>query len=315
MTGITPAPETQRYLQTIDEWTAGAPILERGADELRTLTRNLLVGLRGPMAEVATVRDVDARGVRARLFEPTAKPADGVLVWLHGGGWIVGDLESHEHIARLLAKLSNFSVLLVDYRLAPEHPYPAANDDCWEAFRWAKSEFASVVVGGDSAGGCLTASTALRARDNNIRLERQILVYPTLAYRSDSEWHREFERDYAAFGQEDFGTNAREGVRRAWDFYTPNPSDRELSDAAPLKAASFEGMAPATVILAEHDILRPEGEEYAARLQAAGVATELTVYPEQVHGFLDHPALLAEARDAITRVATAAASALRSASE
>lgn len=305
------SPETRRYLETLAEWTTGSPLQERSADDLRKLTRDLLVDLRGPMAEVAAVREIEARGVRARLFEPRPEPAGGILVWLHGGGWIVGDLESHEHIARMLAHSGQYPVLLVDYRLAPEHPYPAASDDAWEAFQWASSEFDAVVIGGDSAGGCLAAGTALRARDHNLPLARQILVYPTLEYRSDSDSHREFERIYANFGPDNLGTNAREGVRRAWDLYVPDAAQRELSDAAPLKAASLAGLAPATIILAEHDILRPEGEEYAARLQAAGVDTDLITYRGQVHGFLDHPALLADARDALNRIATSAASALR----
>lgn len=302
-------PETQRFMNIQAEWLRGAPPWQRSAADLRVLARDMLVDLRGEMDDVKDVRDVVAGDARARLFIPH-ESRDGVLVWLHGGGWIVGDLDSHEHIGRTLAHRARHPVLLVDYRLAPENPYPAAADDTWSAVRWAYGEFGATVVGGDSAGGNLAASVALRAAEGGLPLAGQILVYPTLEYRSDSEAHAAFERGYEGFGGISFGTNSREGVRRAWDAYVPDVASRDLPDAAPMKASSLAGVAPATIILAEHDILKDEGIEYADRLRQAGVEVEVISYPGQIHGFLDHPALLGDARSALDRVAHATGEAL-----
>ena len=132
----------------------------------------------GPADEVASVEDLDASGVPVRVFRPTADDSASAVVYLHGGGWVVGGPESHDPLCRTLAARSGCTVIAADYRRAPEHPYPAAIEDAWTAARWAAERFSQLAVAGDSAGGQLAASAALRARESGIRLALQALDLP-----------------------------------------------------------------------------------------------------------------------------------------
>jgi acetyl esterase len=256
----------------------------------------------GPAEPVAQVEALDAGGVPARLYRP-AGGERAVLVWLHGGGWQIGDLDSHDPFARALANRTGCAVLNVDYRLAPEHPYPAAVDDAWAALRWACERFEQVAVGGDSAGGNLAAAVALRARDAGLALAHQLLVYPAVDPRLEGPFVEQFVVRYAQLGDwQDFGAESRDGVLRVWDEYLVDRARRDEPDAAPLRAASLAGVAPATLLLAEHDILLGECQAYAARLEREGVAVELIHYPEQLHGFFGMLAL-DDGRDAMEHVA------------
>jgi acetyl esterase len=250
---------------------------------------------------VAEVRDMHAGGVPARLYRPAGGESD-VLVWLHGGAWMTGDPDCCDAAVRALANRAGCAVLSVDYRLAPEHRYPAAVEDCWAAAGWAARNFDFVAVGGDSAGGNLSAAVALRARDDGISLALQLLVYPVLDYRPDSPFYQEFRDRYRGFaGIGEFGKDIQENIRHIWEVYIPDPARRGERDASPLRAESFSGLAPAMVITAEHDILRGEGQDYARRLQAAGVPTEIFSYTGQVHGFFHLLAMTQDARDAVER--------------
>lgn len=248
--------------------------------------------------ELDRVVDVDADGVPARLYLP--RPGAPVVVHLHGGGWVVGDLDSHDAVCRLLAARSGSAVLAVDYRRAPEHPWPAALLDAEAAAAWVRREApalevdaARMAVLGDSAGGALAAAVALRAREREA-LEgtpspyaAQVLVYPAVDARCASGSH----------GSQRHGLT-RERMLWYWDAYVPQPADRLRPDVSPALATDLAGLPPAAVVTAEHDPLRDEGEDYAARLAAAGVPVVATRWLGMVHGFWRRPAAFPDAAPA-----------------
>jgi len=237
------------------------------------------------------------------------RPAGGertALVWIHGGAWMMGDLECDDALARELARRAGCAVLSVDYRLAPEHRFPAAIDDAWTATEWAWERFDRLAVGGDSAGGNLAAAVALRARDRGIALALQLLVYPVLDCAVDTPFFLDFRSRYAAFaGLPDFGARCLEGIRYIWEVYVPDPARRLRPDASPMRTASLRGAAPAMVITAEHDILRRQAEDYARRLEGDGVPAQLRNYEGQLHGFVHLLGVMDDARDAVDASAAA----------
>ena len=238
----------------------------------------------------------------------TYRPAGGenrALVWLHGGGWVIGSLDSHDPLCRALAARSQCSVVAVDYRLAPEHPHPAALEDVWAATQWATKTFDSVALGGDSAGAHLAAVVARRARDRQIRLALQVLVVPVTDYSFDTLSHNE---NGTGYGLE------RETMKWFWSLYVRDRASAYDPDVSPLRAIDLEDVAPALVLTAEYDPLRDEGEAYAARLRDARIPVEHGRYDGMVHGFLRMPAVLDRSRDAIHqwRVPSRTRSALKS---
>lgn len=278
-----------------------APIREQDVPMRRSQTRAECARFGGRPEPVAEVTQVRAGGVPARLYRPAGGERE-VLIWLHGGAWMLGDLDCCDVTARALANRGGCAVLSVGYRLAPEHRYPAAVADAWAAAEWAYQNFDLVAVGGDSSGGNLSAAVALRARDRRATLALQLLIYPVLDYRPDSQFYNMFRERYREFaGIKEFGKDRQEEIRRMWECYIPDLARRHERDASPLRTASFSGLAPAVVITAEHDILLGEGQEYAHRLQTAGVPVEMLNYKGQVHGFYGLPGIMDDARDAITR--------------
>jgi acetyl esterase len=276
---------------------------EQDMTELRSDAHDQILATTGRPEPVAMVEDLTVQGVRARLYSRAADMPE-VLVWLHGGGWILGDLDCFDPLARALANRSQCAVLAVDYRLAPEHPFPAAIDDAWAATVWASERFERVAVGGDSAGGNLAAAVAIRARENHVALVLQLLVYPVLEYAVDTPSYDAFMERYSNFaGQEAFGAISRDGIRFIWDLYVPDPERRQHPDAAPMRAASLFGLAPTLIIVAEHDILRHEGDEYERRLKDAGVPVASHCYKGQIHGFFHMLGIMADARDAVDKAA------------
>jgi len=282
-----------------------------GVADVRADVRERVLAVTGPLAPVAAVDPVDADGVPARLYRP-GHESDGVLVWAHGGGWTYGDLDTCEGVARALANRSGCAVLAIDYRLAPEHPFPAALDDTWAALGWARRHFDQVGVGGDSSGGNLAAAVALKARDERVPLTVQLLVYPVLDSRPDTPFKLAYTERYARFaGQPGYGLNTYQRLQHVWADYVPDPALRTAPYASPTHAGSVAGVAPAVVITAEHDFLRGEAEEYAARLQTAAVPVELHEFAGQIHGFFEMFAVLTDAHRAVRAAAVALQRAFR----
>jgi acetyl esterase len=308
----TPVPdaEVRRYLEQGESspapWTRDIAVLRRE-------TRDAALAVRGRLEPVAAVQALTVAGVPARLYHPERPPwvggqpasaERGVLVWLHGGGWMHGDLDCYEGVARAFANSTRCRVLAVDYRLAPEHPFPAGFDDAWAAVEWSAARFSRVAVAGDSSGGNLAAAVALKARDKNVRLAAQVLVYPVLESRADTEFKRAFKERYAIFAnQAGFGPDSFARINYIWDTYVPDSAARDSPYVSPAHVGSLRGVAPAVIITAEHDILRQEAQDYALRLRADGVPAVLRDYPGQIHGFFQMRGVMSAAQDAMDFVA------------
>ena len=249
-----------------------------------------LVGGRQPIGETSPLEvDGAAGALPARLYVPRARVGssggDGMLVFFHGGGWVYGSLDSHDAPCRVLAEAAGVRVLAVDYRLAPEHPFPAAYDDCVAAYRWVVgcaadlgADPARLAVGGDSAGGSLAAAVALAAAREGLPLAFQSLVYPATDLTRSMASHRAFaEGFYLTEQYQDLATSS----------YLPVESDRRDPRASVLFDDVPPGLAPAHVVTAGFDPLRDEGEAYARRLEDAGVAVEARRYGSLIHSFFN----------------------------
>jgi acetyl esterase len=278
---------------------------ERDIAELRREERDQSLAGAGVPEAVASVTVISARGVPAWLYLPVRCRGD-VLVWLHGGAWMLGAPVSHDPLARAFANRIGCAVLSVDYRRSPEHRYPAATDDAWNATRWAAGQFGHVAVGGDSAGGNLAAAVALRARDHGLSLALQMLVYPVLDGDLDAPYREDFaKRNSGPVDQEALGVTWRDTMRYIWREYVPDRAQRLSPDASPIHASSLAGLAPAMLITAGRDVLCAESEEYARRLAVAGVPACLRNYPRASHGFFHLLAAAPDARDAVDTSAEA----------
>jgi acetyl esterase len=246
-------------------------------------------------AEPMEVADGTIAGVGVRVFDPAERIAPPVLVWFHGGGWVQGSVRTHDRPCRALAHRAGCRVVSVDYRLAPEHPFPAAVDDAWAVTAAVATGSQPVAVGGDSAGGNLAAVVALRARDRGVQLRLQLLVYPV----TDCDLDRP---SYHACGT-GYGLT-REAMRWFWAQYMGStPWDHP--EAAPLRAPTLAGVAPAFVMACEFDPLRDEALAYAARLEAANVPVELVEQPGMIHGFFRLGAVIDRTHLAYDRCALA----------
>jgi acetyl esterase len=272
-------------------------------DDLRREYNAAAPGLFGPAPQLASVADEDADGVPVRVFHPAGEET-AALVYLHGGGWVLGGLDSHAPVCRTLAARSGAAVVAVDYRLAPEHPYPAAVQDAWTATRWAARRFSRIAVGGDSAGGNLSAAVALRARDAGLELALQVLVYPATDHGCSWPSCRENE-DGPGFRTSE--------MLWFWDQYLTEPDRAAEPDCCPLRAPDLSGAAAALVLTAEYDPLRDEGDAYARALRAAGVTVSLHRYDGLIHGFLRMPSVTARADQALTLIADTVRDALTAA--
>ena len=295
-------PQARAFIESIPDQGLMA---WRDIHEVRREAVEIVRAAAGNPEPMKTVDDIDAGGVRARLYRPSGGETS-VLVWIHGGAFMTGDLDSSDVLARAYARRAQSAVLSVDYRLAPENRFPAAIDDSWTATVWASKRFEKVAVGGDSAGGNLAAAVALRARDFNLLLAMQVLVYPVLSSDTTNSYYETFPQRYANFcGRKAFGATSLANIRNMWETYIPDPIQRLQEDASPLGAASLAGLAPVLMILAEHDILREDGEEYIRRLEASGVPVEVHRYDGQLHGFISFLGKLDAGRDAVDKSAAA----------
>jgi acetyl esterase len=248
------------------------PVLPRDAQTMRDGMEAAVAALTGPPEPVDTVADADANGVPVRVYTPAG--ARGVVLLMHGGGWVIGSLDSHDQFARMLANRACAHVVSVGYRLAPEHPFPAGLNDCRTALDWTRKRFPGVpvAVAGDSAGGNLAAVLARHHRD----LRLQALVYPVCANVRDSASYRAYGDDLPL---------TTESMVWFFEQYAGDPADPDVAPAA-ADDADLVGLPPALVLLASHDVLADEGIEYARRLEAAGVPTTLSIYDGAIHGFV-----------------------------
>ncbi len=245
----------------------------------------------GRHAKLESVRDEQIAGVKVRRYRPLAAKR-GLLIYFHGGGWVLGDVDSHDSPVRALALATEREVISVDYRLAPEHRYPAAFDDSLAVTRALLGD-QSVVVAGDSAGGNLAAVVANRCAADGVKLAAQVLLYPVTDCAAETP-------SYDAYGTGHFLT--RETMRYFVREYLPEEARRHEPDCSPLRAASLKGVAPGYVLLAGCDVLRDEGRAYAKRLHADGVEAHLDEVPGVLHGFFSLQGL-SEGRAATSRVA------------
>ena len=272
-------PQTSALLAFMD--TLGAPPLE--TQDPVTARMGMETMTSPSTATVHEIRAVDADGVPCRLYRPNDENNLGLLVYLHGGGWVIGSLDTHDDVCRKLANAMGHAVLSVDYRLAPEHPFPAPVDDCAHALRWAHTHATDlgidpqrIAVGGDSAGGNLAAVVA---NMNIVPLKFQMLIYPVTDATRRSASYRDNADGYRLTAN---------GMKWFCDLYLSGSSGSEVDPrVSPLHEdlSILAKAPPAIVITAEYDPLRDEGEQYALRLLEAGVPCSLTRYYGQIHGF------------------------------
>ena len=265
----------------------GKPLHESTPEEARELGK-AFAAMAGPAPTMGRIEDhdvtVDGGTIPVRVLVPP-QGARGVIVYLHGGGWVIGAIDEFDTMARKLAERTSCAVVLVGYRLAPEHRYPIALDDSYAALEWAAERLQGItgradvplIVAGDSAGGNLSAVMARRARDRNgPKIALQVLIYPVTDVDFDRPSYLDPENQLIL---------TRDAMVWFWDHYAPDAARRTEPDASPLRATDLAGLPPAVVLTAEHDVLRDEGEAYAERLQEAGVPVELKRHPGQTHGF------------------------------
>jgi acetyl esterase len=298
-------PEIQAILDEMNGAgrAGGVPAHEVPVAEARAAHEAETLRLCGPAEPVAEVRDVTVPGpggdIPVRVFAP--EDPVGVVAYLHGGGWMMGTLDSYDAPLSRLANAAGATVAAVDYRLAPEHRFPAALEDALAAIRRLAAEFkgAPLAVAGDSAGGNLAAVCARRLR-GELELRLQALIYPVTDAALNTPSYREFA--------DRRGLSAA-SMRRFWSLYLNGASGTD-PDASPLRAADFAGAPPAYVLTAAEDVLRDEGEAYAEALRDAGVPVELVRWPGTIHGFFRWLAVSSAAREAVDAVGAALRSAL-----
>lgn len=268
---------------------------------------------RPPGPALPSVRDVCVPGpagdLLVRVYLPSTASALPVMLYFHGGGWVLGSVDGHDATCRRLALGSGCAVASVEYRLAPEAKFPAPLEDCFAATKWLVGNGGAIgvdgsrlTVGGDSAGGNLAAAVCLMARDQGgPPIKFQMLVYPVMDRDFDTPSYLQNAEGYLL---------SRAGMIANWKLYLRSDADAANPLAAPLRARDLRGLPPALVITAEYDPLRDEGEAYARRLQASGVPTTLTRYDGMVHGFFGYAETVDAARDAVRRCAEALRKAL-----
>lgn len=237
----------------------------------------------------------DGAAIAARLYAP-AQERLPVLLYFHGGGFTIGSVATHDALCRHLSHLSHCAVVSVDYRLAPEHKFPTAANDAWDALQWLVREARAlgldgtrIAVGGDSAGGTLAIVCAIEARDADLPLALQLLFYPGCAAHQDTPSHKTFAEGFVI---------GEEQISYFFNHYVNSPADRAEWRFAPLLAPDVEGVAPAWIGLAECDPLVDEGVLYADKLRAAGVVVDLEIYRGVVHEFIKMGRAIPEALQA-----------------
>jgi acetyl esterase len=275
-------------------------------EQARAADRAAIAAGTGQAEPVAVVKEITLPGpsgeLRARMYRPDTGGGLPILVYYFGGGWSLGTLDTGDGVCRMLTNAADCVTISVEYRLAPEHTFPAAVEDCYAGAAWAAAhadelgaDATRLAVGGDSSGGNLAAAVALLARDRGgPAITHQLLVYPNTDYQADTPSMREMNDEY-------FFNPA--SVRWYWGMYLAAPEDGANPLASPLRAGDLSGLPAATVITAEYDPLRDEAEAYAARLRAAGVPAEVIRHAGMMHGFFTMTGVLDTARTAVLTAA------------
>jgi acetyl esterase len=296
-------PQAKAFLDQLT--AAGAPPLHAlPVAEARQALRTLFsTGTPEPIHQMEDHRVPGPAGhIPVRMYVPQGKGSLPVLVYFHGGGWVLGDLETHDGTCRGLANAAKCMVIAVDYRLAPEHKFPAAPEDCYAVTKWVVLNAASfggdptrIAVGGDSAGGNLAAAVALMAADRGApTLAYQLLIYPVTNYAFDTPSYRENADGYLL---------TRDSMQWFWGHYLANENDGQNAYASPMRARDCRRVPAALVITAEFDPLRDEGEAYAARLREASVPVDVKRYNGMIHGFFSLGQVLDQGKKAMADAA------------
>ncbi|NEC52147.1 alpha/beta hydrolase [Actinospica acidiphila] len=282
-------PEIAKFLATLPAPPEGPlnPVAMRAADEAHLPPVEDRLPLHS--VEDVTARTADGE-VPVRIYTPAEADTYGLLVYFHGGAFFLGSLETHDHVARSLAKETGLKVVSVGYRLAPEAAFPAGLDDCYAVVRWAAGEDsgldwdgATLAVAGDSSGGTFAAAVAARAHDDGFdRITHQILYYPSLDLDFDVDRYPSLRENATGYGLE------TAGLKPFNAFYLDSGADPADPLVSPVKRTDLSGLPPALVVTAEHDPMRDEGELYGKRLREAGVPATVTRYEGANHGFVQH---------------------------
>lgn len=282
----------------------GKPFHQLTPVEARQAIEAMFAAFRGAPVDVGKVEDRKIPGpagqIPVRIYNPAGTGPFGALVYFHGGGWVIGNLETHDDTCRQLTAGAGCVTISVDYRLAPEHKFPAGPEDCYAATKWVADNARSlnvdqnrIAVGGDSAGGNLAAAVALMVRDRGgPKLAFQLLIYPATDCADDTPSQREFAQvspDYLL---------SRADMEWFWGHYL-GPNDKQNPVACPALAKGLANLPPAFVLTAEVDPLRDEGEAYAAALRTAGVNVRLKRYNGVCHGFFSMASMIDKGRQAV----------------
>lgn len=282
---------------------AGRPYFHQlSAANARELLRTTIAAA-PPATDLPELESVENRSIdgphgpiRLRIYRPHGESL-GTCVFFHGGGWVIGDLDQTDNTCRRLSGRSRHTIISVDYRLAPEHPFPQPLDDCWAALHWAAEVFPGpLLIAGESAGGNLAAACAIRARDvGGPQLAGQLLAYPV----TDNDFET---LSYREVGPRNWLLSTAD-MRWFWDHYCPAGVDRDNLEISPLRVGSTRGLAPAMILLGELDPLRDEGLAYARHLIEGGVSVSLRCDASMIHGYLAAAAAVPAAAEALADAA------------
>lgn len=293
-------PQAAAFLRTLEEqnpptWPDLGP--EQGREIFAGLTE-----LFGSGPQLHRVEDHTLGGVSVRTYRADDSNEAPVILYMHGGGWVLGDLESHDVLCRRLAERSGCVVVAIDYRRSPEIKFPGAVEDCiavlnavWEQSAELNINRDKIVLAGDSAGGNLAAAVAIHAGGNfPAKVLYQVLIYPVLDCRCDTDSYRQFAEGYGL---------SETTMKWFWEQYLEKQADGTNGLASPLQAHELSGLPPTHVITAEYDVLRDEGEEFAQRLEASGVPTTHRRYDGMLHGFVHFSGVFDQGLTALNDIA------------